>query len=91
MSSARSLTKWVDQIGTEVVERWKLVGCDPPHQELMALTACRIWRFREERIHCSKPAAAAWAQARGARVAFDEQSVRALLDRASPPLQSSRS
>jgi hypothetical protein len=57
---------------------------------LMALTACRIWRFREERIHCSKPAAAAWAQARGARVAFDEQSVRALLNLASPPPQSSR-
>ena len=85
------LDEWVDQIGTEVVERWRLVGYDPPHQELMALTACRIWRFREERIHCSKPAAAAWAQARGARVAFDEQSVRALLNRASPPLQSSRS
>jgi hypothetical protein len=83
--------EWVDQIGTDVVERWKLVGYDPPHQELMALTACRIWRFREERIHCSKPAAAAWAQTRGARVAFDEQSVRALLDKASPPLQSSRS
>ena len=82
--------EWVDQIGTDVVERWKLVGYDPPHQELMALTACRIWRFREERIHCSKPAAAAWARARGARIAFDEQSVRALLDRASPPLQSSR-
>lgn len=77
--------EWVDEVGTAVVERWKLIGYDPPHQELMALTACRVWRFREERTHCSKPAAAAWAEAQGARVAFDEKSVRALLDRASPP------
>ena len=71
--------EWVDQVGAEVVERWKRIGHDPPHHELMALTACRIWRFREERIHCSKPSAAAWARARGAVVAFDEESVRALL------------
>lgn len=77
--------EWVDEVGAAVVERWKLIGYDPPHQELMGLTACRVWRFREERIHCSKPAAAAWAQTRGARVAFDEKSVQALLDRASPP------
>jgi hypothetical protein len=50
----------------------------------MALTACRIWRFREERVHCSKQGAAAWARERGAHVAFDEASVRALLERASP-------
>jgi len=76
--------EWVDEVGTEVAERWKRIGYDPPHQELMALTACRIWRFREERIHCSKPAAAEWARAHGARVAFDEESVRMLLERASP-------
>ena len=75
---------WVDEVGREVAARWKRIGYDPPHQELMALTACRIWRFREERVHCSKPAAAAWARARGAHVAFDEESVRALLERASP-------
>jgi hypothetical protein len=76
--------EWVDEVGAEVVERWRRIGYDPPHQELMALTACRIWRFREERIHCSKPAAAAWARARGAQVAFDEESVRVLLEHASP-------
>ena len=79
--------EWVDEVGVEVVERWKRIGYDPPHQELMALTACRIWRFREERIHCSKPSAAAWARARGAEVAFDEESVRALLEQASPSPQ----
>ena len=63
--------------------RWKTIGDDAPDRELMALTACRIWRFREERVHCSKPAAAQWARERGARVAYDDAAVRTLLDRAS--------
>lgn len=75
--------EWVDEVGAATIERWKAIGYDEPHQELMALTACRIWRFREERVHCSKPAAARWATERGARVAYDERAVSALLDRAS--------
>jgi hypothetical protein len=75
--------EWVDEVGAATVERWKQIAYDAPHQELMALTACRIWRFREERVHCSKLAAAKWATERGARVAYDEQAVKALLDRAS--------
>jgi predicted nucleotidyltransferase len=74
--------EWVDEVGAAAVARWQEIGYDPPHQELMALTACRIWRFREERVHCSKLEAAAWARERGARVAFDEASVRELLERA---------
>jgi hypothetical protein len=77
--------EWVDEVGAAVVERWEKIGYDPSRQELMALTACRIWRFREERVHCSKPAAAAWARSRGAHVAFDEESVKALLERATMP------
>jgi hypothetical protein len=46
----------------------------------MALTACRLWRFREERLHCSKPAAAEWARNRGVHVAYDGATVRALLN-----------
>ena len=72
--------EWVDEVGAVVLGRWKEIGDDPPHHELMALTACRIWRFREERLHCSKPAAAEWARRHGAQVAFDGDSVRALLD-----------
>ena len=30
----------------------------------MVLTACRVWRFSEERIHCSKSTAAKWALGR---------------------------
>jgi hypothetical protein len=74
--------EWVDQVGAVVLGRWKEIGDDPPHHELMALTACRIWRFREERRHSSKPAAAEWARRQGARVAYDAAIVRSLLDRA---------
>jgi Nucleotidyltransferase domain len=75
--------EWVDEVGAAVLTRWKTIGYDAPDRELMALTACRIWRFREERVHCSKPAAAQWARERGAHVAYDEAAVRTLLDRAS--------
>jgi streptomycin 3"-adenylyltransferase len=74
--------EWVDEVGAAVLARWK-EGRERPHHELMALTACRIWRFREERIHCTKPEAAEWARERGAHVAYDEAAVRTLLDRAS--------
>jgi nucleotidyltransferase-like protein/aminoglycoside adenylyltransferase-like protein len=75
--------EWVDEVGAAVVQRWKAIGYDPRNQELMALTACRIWRFREERVHCSKPAAAEWARQHGAHIAYDEAAVQTLLDRAS--------
>jgi hypothetical protein len=75
--------EWVDEVGGAVLTRWKTIGDDAPDRQLMALTACRIWRFREERVHCSKPAAAQWARERGAHVAYDEATVRTLLDRAS--------
>jgi hypothetical protein len=75
--------EWVDEVGAAALSRWKTTGYHPSNRELTALTACRIWRFREERVHCSKPAAAEWARERGAHVAYDEETVNALLDRAS--------
>ena len=74
--------EWVDEVGAAVLTRWKTIADDAPDRELMALTACRIWRFREERVHCSKRAAAQWARERGAHVAYDDAAVRTLLDRA---------
>lgn len=74
--------EWVDQVGAVVLGRWKEIGVDPPQHELMALTACRIWQFREERRHSSKAAAAEWARRHGARVGYDAATVRSLLDRA---------
>jgi hypothetical protein len=75
--------EWVDEVGAAAVSRWKTAGYHASNAALTALTACRIWRFREERIHCSKPAAAQWAAERGVRVAYDEDAVKALLERAS--------
>jgi len=74
--------EWVDEVGAAALAHWKGSGYDPRNRTLIALTACRIWRFREERVHCSKPEAAQWARERGARVAYDEEAVKALLDRA---------
>jgi Domain of unknown function (DUF4111)/Nucleotidyltransferase domain len=50
--------------GDAQLAHWQRLTDDAPYAELMALTACRIWRFSEERVHCSKSAAGAWALAR---------------------------
>jgi predicted nucleotidyltransferase len=75
--------EWVDAVGQAQLDDWRRLPFEFEYARLMAYTACRVWRFREERIHCSKTAAARWAEERGARVAFDEESVRALVDRVS--------
>jgi predicted nucleotidyltransferase len=50
--------------GDAQLARWQSLTDDEPYAALMVLTACRIWRFGEERIHCSKSAAGAWALTR---------------------------
>lgn len=56
--------EWVLSVGDEQLARWQSLTDDAPYAALMVLTACRIWRFSEERIHCSKSAAAMWALTR---------------------------
>ena len=56
--------EWLLSVGDAQLARWQSLTDDAPHAALMALTACRIWRFNEERIHCSKSAAGSWALAR---------------------------
>ena len=53
--------EWVVAYGAEVLERWQQLTDDAEHAALMVLTACRIWRFAVERVHCSKTEAAHWA------------------------------
>jgi hypothetical protein len=53
--------RWVLAAGDAQLADWQAIGDDPPYAELTVLTACRVWRFAEERRHCSKAAAAAWA------------------------------
>jgi predicted nucleotidyltransferase len=55
---------WVLTAGDAQLARWQSLTDDAPHAALMVLTACRIWRFSEERTHCSKAAAGSWALAR---------------------------
>ncbi|MQA00034.1 MAG: DUF4111 domain-containing protein [Dehalococcoidia bacterium] len=55
---------WVLQVGDRQLERWQSLTHDAAHAELMVLTACRIWRFAIEGVHCSKSEAGRWALAR---------------------------
>jgi hypothetical protein len=55
---------WVLTAGDAQLARWQSLTDDARHAALMVLTACRIWRFSEERTHCSKAAAGSWALAR---------------------------
>jgi hypothetical protein len=50
--------------GDAQLARWQSLTDDAPCAGLMVLTACRIWRFSEERIHSSKSAAGSWALTR---------------------------
>jgi Domain of unknown function (DUF4111)/Nucleotidyltransferase domain len=53
--------RWVLDVGDAQLRDWLEIGDDPQYAELTVLTACRVWRFAEERRHCSKTAAAEWA------------------------------
>jgi hypothetical protein len=57
-------SEWVLLAGDAQLARWQSLTDDAPYAALMVLTACRIWRFSEERAHSSKAAAASWALAR---------------------------
>jgi hypothetical protein len=49
------------RVGDAQLARWQALTDDARHAALMVLTACRVWRFSEERVDCSKTAAATWA------------------------------
>jgi Domain of unknown function (DUF4111) len=53
--------RWVVAAGDAQLADWQAIGDDPPHAALTVLTACRVWRFAEERRHCAKTAAGEWA------------------------------
>ncbi len=56
--------EWVLDVGDAQLADWEAIGDDPQHAQLTALTACRVWRFAEERRHCSKAEAGRWALGR---------------------------
>ncbi|WP_229075177.1 aminoglycoside adenylyltransferase domain-containing protein [Actinoplanes sp. DH11] len=52
---------WVVARGRHWLTTWLSLTDDAEHGAFMVLTACRIWRFAAEGVHCSKAEAAAWA------------------------------
>lgn len=52
---------WVVDRGRHWLLTWRTLTGDVEHAAFMALTACRIWRFAVEHVHCSKGEAARWA------------------------------
>ena len=56
--------RWIVSYGDALLAGWQSLTEDAAHAELMVLTACRVWRFCEEGVHCSKSAAGAWALGR---------------------------
>jgi len=76
--------EWVLAAGDAQLARWQSLTDDAEHAALMVLTACRFWRFSEERTHCSKAAAGWWALAREPSLAAVRDALR---QRAGDPAQ----
>lgn len=55
--------EWVRDRGAHWLRVWTSRTDDSAHAELMVLTACRIWRFAREGVHCGKTQAGRWALA----------------------------
>ena len=67
---------WLIETGDRQLAAWEPLTDDAAHAELMVLTACRIWRFGTERIHCSKTAAGRWALERDPSLGAVEEALR---------------
>ena len=70
---------WIVDRGRHWLRTWLSLTDDAENATFMALTACRIWRFAVENVHCSKAEAAAWAFEQDRSLTFDD--VGALLTR----------
>src|SRR5262249_15267741 len=46
--------EWVSAVGAAVLADWQRLDYDPALGAFMVLTTCRIWRFAEEQVHCTK-------------------------------------
>ena len=68
--------EWVIEIGNKQLAAWEKLTDDAKHAELMVLTACRIWRFSAEGVHCSKSEAGRWALARDYTLTAVEEALR---------------
>jgi predicted nucleotidyltransferase len=53
--------KWSIERGRYWLMKWRSLTDDAEHAAFMVLTACRIWRFAVDGVHCSKSQAGRWA------------------------------
>ena len=67
---------WVVDRGRRWLLTWRSLTGDAENAAFMVLTACRIWRFAVENVHCSKAQAAEWALARRPRLTAIRQALR---------------
>ncbi|WP_330186063.1 nucleotidyltransferase domain-containing protein [Dactylosporangium sp. AC04546] len=77
---------WVRDRGRYWLDRWRGLTDDDESAAHMVLTACRIWRFGVEGVHCGKLPAAAWAADRAPRLAAIPQAVRRYRDDPATPI-----
>jgi predicted nucleotidyltransferase len=68
--------EWIIDRGRYWLMTWQSLTDDAAHAAFMVLTACRIWRFALESVHCSKPRAAQWALDRDPSLAVVRQAIR---------------
>ena len=66
---------WIVDRGRHWLLTWRSLTGDAEHAAFMALTACRIWRFALESVHCSKAQAAQWALDRDPSLTAVEQAI----------------
>jgi len=67
---------WVVDRNRYWLTTWRDRTDDEKNAAFMVLTACRMWRFALEQVHCSKPDAAAWALARDPSLDVVRQALR---------------
>jgi hypothetical protein len=68
--------EWVVERNRYWLTTWRDRTDDEKNAAFMVLTACRMWWFALEHVHCSKPDAAAWALARDPSLDVVRQALR---------------
>ncbi|WP_433342600.1 nucleotidyltransferase domain-containing protein [Micromonospora sp. CA-111912] len=66
---------WIVDRGRHWLMTWRSLTDDTENAAFMALTACRIWRFAVDNVHCSKAQAARWALDRDPSLTVVRQAV----------------
>lgn len=80
--------EWIEERGRYWLARWLTLADDADNAAFMVLTACRMWRFAVEGVHCSKSEAAWWALARDPSLIAIEHALRQRFEDVRDPIGS---